>query len=691
MTFLYACTIALSAFLLFQVEPLIGKIVLPAFGGSAAVWSACLLFFQVLLVCGYLYAHLTTRFLSARRQAYVHVLLLLASLALLPIQPVIQGSAAEHGDPAVTIVVLLAANIGLPYFMLSATGPLVQAWFGREKAGAVPYRLFALSNVGSMLGLLSYPVVFEPWLPLHLQTIGWSAFYAVFALVCGTLACRASRTAESVQSAAPSPADVAVERPRARTLAAWAALAACPSVLLMAVTGYLTRNVAPIPLLWVLPLGLYLLSFIVCFEGRMGYRRRLCIPLLLLSLAGMTAGFLGLLPQDSLALPIAVFSAGLFFACMVAHGELARRKPHPRHLTSFYLALSVGGAIGGVFAVFVAPSCFNGDHELPIGMAAMAILALLVVYRSLPVAAGKPAGAAAWLGLTATTTVAGALIACLCYGSFLRLSSTRLSVRNFYGTLAVSDRGAGEQAKRGLSNGLIAHGEQYLAADRRAWPTTYYGAHSGVGMAILANRTTQPQRVGVIGLGAGTLAAYGRPGDDYRFYEINPLVIRIARSEFSFLSDSPAQVSVASGDARRTLTQEAPQRFDVLVVDAFSGDAIPVHLLTREAFAIYFRNLKPGGMLAVHVTNHYLDLAPIVALDAALYGREARIVNADLHGAGGGKGEFRSTWVLVSGRPDDFMREPLQGSAKPIALPDRLKPWTDDYSSLYSVLKRQAD
>ncbi|GAB7540076.1 fused MFS/spermidine synthase [Burkholderia sp. 3C] len=687
-TFLYACTITLSAFLLFQVEPLIGKIILPGFGGSAAVWSTCLLFFQVLLVLGYLYSHLTIRFLTARRQVLVHVLLLVVSLALLPIKPVMHGITAANGNPALTIVGLLTMSIGLPYFMLSTTGPLVQAWFGREKVRVVPYRLFALSNVGSMLGLLSYPIVFEPWLPLHLQTIGWSASYVVFTLVCGTLALRASRTEQQ----APTPsADDAVERPRARMLAIWTLMAVCPSVLLMAVTSYLTRNVAPIPLLWVLPLGLYLLSFILCFEGRMWYRRSLCVFLLILALVGMTAGFLGFLSRDSLFLPIVLFSAGLFFGCMIAHGELARLKPHPRYLTSFYLALSVGGAMGGVFAVFIAPSFFNGDHELPLGMGAMAVFALIVTFRGMTRGPSKSAGPVAWLGLATMTVVVAILIASLYYGTVLRLASTRLSVRNFYGTLAVSDHGTGEQAKRVLSNGLIVHGEQYLAADRRAWPTTYYGEHSGVGMAILANRTAQAQHVGVIGLGAGTLAAYGRAGDDYRFYEINPLDIRIARSEFSFLSDSPAHVSIASGDARQTLAQERPQQFDLLAVDAFSGDAIPVHLLTREAFGIYFHNLKPGGMLAVHVTNHYLDLAPIVKLNAAFYGKEARVVKSEVGDSDGGKGELKSIWVLVSDRADNFSRNQFLGNAKQIELPDGFKPWTDDYSSLYSVLKRKTD
>lgn len=683
-TFIYACTIALSAFLLFQVEPLIGKIILPWFGGSAAVWSACLLFFQVLLVLGYLYAHLTIRFLSAKRQALLHVLLLAVSLALLPIKPGPHGISGGNGDPALDIVGLLTTSIGLPYFMLSATGPLVQAWFGREQVGAVPYRLFALSNVGSMLGLLSYPLVFEPWLPLHLQVIGWSALYAVFSMVCGTLALRGSRTERKKTT---SSAVGSAERLSAKTLATWAAMAACPSVLLMAVTSYLTRNVAPIPLLWVLPLGLYLLSFVLCFEGRMWYRRRLYVSLLVLALFGMTAGFLGLLPQNQLILPIALFSGGLFVACMVCHGELARLKPHPDRLTSFYLALSVGGAIGGVFAVFIAPSLFNGDYELPIAMVATALLALVVMYRGMTPRSGKAAGTAAWLGLMAMTTAIAVLTSGLSYATVQRLANTRLSVRNFYGTLIVNDRGAGEQAKRVLLHGSIIHGEEYLAADRRAWPTTYYGEHSGVGMAILANRNAQPQRVGAIGLGAGTLAAYGRPGDDYRFYEINPLVIQIARSEFSFLSGSPAHVTVALGDARQTLTQEPPQQFDVLVVDAFSGDAIPVHLLTREAFAVYFRHLKPGGILAVHVTNHYLDLAPVVKIAAEFYGKEARVVRSERRAPDDAKDEVPSVWVLVSDQSDTFTRSPLRGKANQIELRNGLEPWTDDYSSLYSVLK----
>jgi SAM-dependent methyltransferase len=398
----------------------------------------------------------------------------------------------------------------------------------------------------------------------------------------------------------------------------------------------------------------------------------------------MTLSLLGLSGPDFM-LQIAIFCGGLFVSCMVCHGELARLKPHPNHLTSFYLMLSIGGAIGGVFTVFIAPNFFNGDYELPIGMAATAVLALAVVYKKPTLRRYRIAGTAAWLTMTAVTVT---LLSGLTYGSVNVFNGSKLMARNFYGTLRIYDHGKDEQSKRTLVHGTITHGEEYLAPERRRWPTAYYGEHSGVGMAILASRNAGPQRVGVVGLGAGTLAAYGRRGDYYRFYEINPLVVRLARSEFTFLTDCPATTAVTLGDARQSLEREQAQGFDVLVVDAFSGDSIPVHLLTREAFAIYFRNLKPGGILAVHVTNHYLDLPPVVKLAADQYGKVARIVKMDLNGRSDAKDEYPSSWVLISDGPDIFTRTEFRGATEEISPSRNMQPWTDDYSSIYAILKR---
>lgn len=680
LTMLYSCTIFLSAFLLFQVQPLIGKIILPWFGGSAAVWSTCLLFFQILLLLGYLYAHLTTRFLSPKKQALVHIFLLAASIALLPITP--SGAWMPKGgeDPALLIVGLLAVSIGLPYFMLSTTGPLVQAWFARERPGSVPYRLFALSNFGSMLGLLSYPVVFEPWLTVRLQSVGWSVAFGGFALICGALACRGLLADKSL----PVHDEIAAnEPPRASTLTRWTLLAACPSILLMAVTSYLTQYVAPIPFLWVLPLSLYLLSFILCFEGKAWYRRGWYLPLLVLGFGGITYSLRGDITEAGVWVAIALFCGGLFVSCMVCHGELAKLKPHPEYLTFFFLMISFGGAIGGVFVAFIAPHFFNGDYELPIGMAATVVLVLTILTRDPSFRSPRIFGKAAWLTTMAMTVT---LVSTLAYGAVMLISESKLMARNFYGTLRVFDAGDDKELQRTLIHGTIVHGEQYLVKERRRWPTTYYGENSGVGMAILASRNTGPQRVGVVGLGAGTLAAYGRAGDYYRFYEINPLVIRLARSEFSFLADCPATIELALGDARLSLEHEQAQRFDVLAVDAFSGDSIPVHLLTREAFAVYFRHLKPGGILAVHISNKYLDLTPVVKLAADHYAKEARLVDSDIDDEAD-KGEYTSSWILISDRPEIFDVKEFVDTAEEIELKRAIRPWTDDYSSIYAILK----
>ncbi len=681
LTLLYASTICLGAFLLFQVQPIIGKMILPWFGGSTGVWTTCLLFFQSLLLLGYLYAHWSIRFLKPRAQRILHLALLSLSLLVLPIAPSAEWRPAGTEDPVLLILALLGASIGLPYFLLSTTGPLVQAWFAREHPGAVPYRLFALSNLGSMLGLLWYPIFIEPWLTVRYQSIGWSFAYAVFVLVCGTVAwhgVRAGRAAQELPDAAPSQA------PEGRLLALWVALAACPSILLMAVTSHLTKNVAPIPFLWVLPLGLYLLSFILCFEGKAWYRRVWCVPLLVLGLGGMSYDLIADFTDYSVWAAIALYCGGFFVSCMVCHGELAKAKPHSRHLTVFYLMIAIGGAMGGAFVAVIAPRFFNGDYELPAGMAATALLVVAVLYRDPECQLHRFRGGSGWLpilGLTAT------LISTLAYGVAKLGSESRLMTRNFYGTLRVSEIGTGEYLERTLHHGTIVHGNQYLSAERRRWPTTYYGENTGVGMAILAMRNNAPQRVGIVGLGVGTLATYGRRNDHYRIYEINPLVIDLARTEFTFLSDSLATVEVVLGDARLSLEHEQSQRFDLLVVDAFSGDSIPMHLLTREAFGLYFRHLQPGGILAVHISSKYLDLARVIKAAADYYNKEARLVESDDEDEI--NGVYAATWVLVTDRPGFFEAKEFNGLAEKIELERTIRPWTDDYSSIYKLFRKR--
>jgi SAM-dependent methyltransferase len=670
---LYAATIFLSAFLLFQVQPLIAKIILPWFGGTAAVWTICILFFQLLLLAGYVYSHAYVRLRIPGRR-YIHIALLALAAATLPLAAGAAWKPSGGEDPTWRILGLLATSVGLPYFMQSTTGPLLQAWYARAHQGATPYRLFALSNLGSMLALLSYPLLVEPTLTLGRQTAIWSAGFVVFALLCAVLTWRGGDT-ESPHSAAEM-----AEEPGPGLQALWAALAACASTLLLAFTGHMTLNIAAIPFLWVLPLALYLLSFVLCFEASGWYRRWLFLPLLGAGLAAVCVTLSRSNPSIWTLIPL--YSATLFAACMVCHGELARSKPHPRHLTGFYLMLALGGALGGVLVGLVAPNVFDDLYELPIGMLALCLLAILALWRDRSSLFHRRWGAVALLLFLGLTVALGVALA----RTYAKRDSSdsRLISRNFYGVLNVRDSGEGPEAMRVLSHGTIIHGKQFLEAPRRDWPTTYYGPASGVGLAIGDAHARGNVRVGIVGLGAGTLAAYGKRGDFFRFYDINPKVVGLARTEFSFLKDSAARVEVTLGDARLSLEGEPAQNFDVLALDAFSSDAIPVHLLTVEAFRTYLRHLRPGGVLAVHISNRYLDLVPVVQQAARKLSLELREVeNADDDDAG----VYRSDWMLLSVSPAAFEGKLLKRSAERIIGVPRVGLWTDDYSDLYHILR----
>ena len=669
---LYAATIFLSAFLLFQVQPLIAKIILPWFGGSAAVWTVCMLFFQVLLLAGYLYSHAYARMRIAVLR-YLHIALLVAAAATLPLAASAAWKPAGGEDPTWRILALLATSVGLPYFMLSTTGPLVQVWYARAHPGASPYRLFALSNLGSMIALVSYPLAIEPLLPLSAQTAIWSAGFVLFAVACAALAWRSGQGDTVLVHEAPS------DKPGAGLLALWAGLAACASVLLLAFTSHMTLNVAAIPFLWVLPLALYLLSFVLCFEASGWYQRWLFLPLTGAGLAAVCWTLTQSNPSIWALIPL--YSATLFAACMVCHGELARSKPDPRHLTAFYLMIALGGALGGVLVGLAAPQVFDDLYELPIGMLALSLLALVALLRDrASVLHGRWATAVRLVFFS--LIVALAITLARTYRD--NAADSRVTSRNFYGVLNVRDSGEGPDAMRMLSHGTIIHGKQFLEEDRRDWPTSYYGMTSGIGLAILDARLRGPLRVGVVGLGAGTLAAYGRAGDLFRFYDINPKVVELAHSEFSFLKDSPARSEVVLGDARLSLEREADQNFDILALDAFSSDAIPVHLLTVEAFRAYLRHLKPDGILAVHISNRYLDLVPVVQQAASNIGFEIRQVEND---DDDDAGVYRSDWMLLAASPAAFEGNFLREGAEKLESEPSVRLWTDDYSDLYRILK----
>ncbi len=760
----FALTTFLGAFLLFQVELVIGKAVLPWFGGAPAVWTTCMLFFQATLLGGYAWAHALVLRVSPRRQGLLHGALLAACLALVgwhvvawgsPLLPAPGWKPSGVESPALAILVLLAVTVGLPFLALAATAPLLQSWFSRAFPGRSPYRLYALSNLGSLLGLLSYPFAVEPALTLRTQATAWSVGFLAFAVSGGACALGAARTRLGtgfpVGGAAGEGGLSLGERPRAARRALWLSLPAAASVMLLAVTNQISQDVAVVPFLWVVPLSLYLFSFVLCFGHRRFYNRAVFHP------AFVAAAFVAsLLLYHGTDVPVVEQMAGwsfvLFTCCMVCHGELARMAPAPAYLTAYYLMLAGGGALGGLFVALVAPAVFVGYWELHLGLVACGLLVLfsLLEDRASWLHAGKiwpavgtlgaaSAGAgylllphltrgplasqaypllialvaAAWLTWRSLRWRRGrSLLAAACIGIALMLLSVVLRAhmravvarsvavaRGFFGVLEVEEEHRGDPKRHAflLRHGRIVHGYQYADPALRRVATAYYGEGSGVALALLHHPRRAEGgvggslRVGVAGLGIGTVAAYGRSGDLFRFYEINPDVVRLADGggPFTYLRDTPARVEVVLGDARVSLEREADQPFDVLVVDAFSSGSIPVHLLTREAFAVYLRRLaEPDGILAVDVSNRSLDLRPVVRRLAHHFGLAA--VEVAVKGSPEGP-TWGSLWVLLT-RDADVLSAP--GIADPAAKRERQESsfplWSDDYSSLFPLLKAAA-
>lgn len=686
---LSAVTIFLSALLLFQVEPLIGKIILPWFGGVAAVWTVCLLFFQVVLLLGYLYAHFLTRRLGRRAQGWIHAVLLAASLLVLPILPRDSWKPPGPEHPTLRILEVLSLAVGLPFFVLSATSPLLQSWWASGRRDAGVYRFYALSNAGSLLGLLLYPTVIEPRLSVWRQGWSWSFAYAAFAVACGAIA------VSQRKGASTAPEQTISAPPGWNTRALWIALPACSSALLLAITNHITQNIAAVPFLWIIPLSLYMLSFILCF-GSCLYHRMVFLRLLGVFLGCMAYGLSPSLSSLPLWILISLFCVGLFSCCMFCHGELARLKPDPSHLTSFYFWSSLGSVAGAAFVAILAPLVFSGFYELHLALGACALLAV-VVHRNDP---ASPFRQPNWrLALRVLYGLAATIIVALFLLARDEPASANRIVRNFYGVLRVSDEAApnvvllkdDEQSRpkndlrfRRLMNGTITHGLQFLAPARRDQPASYYGPNSGIALAFTALASRGQRRVGVIGLGIGTVAAYGHAGDKLTFYEINPLVAKIAQQDFTFLRDSKAQISFELGDARLGLERQPPQHLDLLAVDAFSSDSIPVHLLTLEAFELYFRHLKPDGILAVHISNRHLYLEPVVAAAAEKLGKDAVVIESPSDRE---NEIYLARWVLLANR--GFLQQfpNVEEAGEPATPLARVKLWTDTYSSLFAVLK----
>jgi hypothetical protein len=669
---LHAATIFLSAFLLFLVQPVIAKQILPWFGGAASVWAICLVFFQSVLLAGYAYSDWTTRLFTPRRQAWLHIALLGLSLIVLPIIPDTHWKpGGESGEPTLLILGLLGATIGLPYFLLSTTSPLVQVWFWQSFRHAVPYRLFALSNFASLLALLSYPVLIEPHLPLAAQSWLWTIAYGGFVLLCGTTAYLSTRGPAAAPARVEQTGGAPEQAPALSRLLLWIVLSATGSCLLLAVTNHLTQNIASIPFLWVVPLSLYLITFILCFDHPRWYHRGVFLPLVAAALPAM-AWY-----SDSLDLWTAapLYAVGLFVCCMFCHGELTRLKPGPRYLTTFYLMVSVGGALGALLVGIAAPKLLSGYYELGI---TLTVCAVLLYYRTL---------SAQWWVAGATLAVVVATAAFTVVNINDYLANTRVKMRNFYGVIRTRDYQT-PVPFRVMFHGGINHGGQLLDPELRRQPTSYFAPSSGYGRAF-ESLPDGPRRVGVIGLGAGAIAAYSRRGDVFRFYEIDPQVAALAVTEFTFLRDSPAQTDVVLGDGRLSLEREPDQRYDLLAIDAFSGDSIPMHLITREAMATYVRHIKPEGVIVFQATNRFVNIGLVVERLAAEFGMTAVMVTDAPDSSEGADYWISATdQIIVTKNARLLASDAIQSVAQPLPARPDLRIWTDDFYNLLSILKR---
>ncbi len=680
MKLLYGLTITVSAVLLFSVEPMVTRALLPQLGGSSAVWISALAFFQVALMLGYAYTTLVAGASVQRPAGWRTHLVLLLGATLAAFAPVLHAPhSASVQSPQLRLFVLLSTSIGLPFFALSTTAPLLQAWYARREQAAVPYRLFALSNFGSLAALLAYPTVLEPHLALGTQFLLWRAGFVVYAILAAALTLR-MRTAEAAVTPEP-PADIqrAPHTSASRnTRFLWFALPAVASLQLAAITAHLTQDIASMPLLWVVPLAAYLLSFVLAFELPRLYHRTLILRLLAVLLFAL--GYL--LAQTEANIPIGLsigfYTTELLLAAWFCHAELFALRPQQAAAsTGFYLHIAAGGALGTLAVAVLSPLVTDSNFDLPIAFLLTTGLILLVVWHG-----GWPQRL-----FWASGPVLGLYLLVVLHTAYTHHALFR--ARNFYGALRVKQTQTPPQAflSRTLYNGNIQHGMQWFSDAFHRTPLTYYAPDSGVGLALQhCCDPARPRRIGVIGLGAGTLAAYGRPGDQIRFYDINPLVLDVAQHLFTYTRDTPASVTLIPGDARLSLAAEPAQNFDVLVIDAFSGDSIPTHLLTREALSLYRRHLAPGGILAFHISNQYLDLAPVLArlADAA----QPRLIAREIDSAADrSRGESLASWVLLTERTGFFAEPALAAAAHTITTVPAVRLWTDEYTSLLPVLR----
>jgi len=688
----FGVTIFLSSYLLFAVQPILGRYVLPWFGGTSTVWTTCMLVYQMLLLMGYLYAYAAIK-ISIKKQSTLHILILAASAILLlsriysgetPVSPAGQWKPIDASLPAWRIGTILVACIGLPFFLLASTSTLLQSWFSRLYPASSPYTFYTISNIGSLIGLISYPFIIEPFTTLRTQSFLWSAGYSVFILLCAYVAFRMQNQKLSDNAASScklesKPDETA--KPSFGTCAAWLFFSLCSSTILLATTNQITQNVAPVPLLWVLPLSVYLLSYAICFRQNATLSGDAWIPI---TLASQCIALYSM--HLNSFLQIAAYTFALFSCCMLSHKELYRTKPDPMHLGTFYLMIAIGGALGGVFVGIVAPFVFRNFFEFEFIYIVYSLITVCILATQ-----RQKWMQFLWLPLG---VVALAIVILLHLNARGEKQNAIWQSRNFYGSLRVLKCRSSAGYYNELINGRIKHGIQFESGPLRTLPTEYFHKGSGVGMAFryhIKRLAQQPLRVGAIGLGIGTIASYGETNDLFRFYEINPDVIKLASDPeyFTYLADCPARLDIIPGDARISMERERlankPQAFDILVVDAFNSDAIPVHLLTREAFELYLYHMAPDGIMAVHVSNLYLDLIPVVISAAQYFDLDYAVMKI----SGDRIITQISIWILVT-RNRAFIDIPAISDTKATItnIAGNRGMWTDDYSNMFSVLKK---
>lgn len=692
----HAAAIFASAFLIFLVQPMVGKRILPWFGGVPSVWTLCLAFYQTALFLGYLYAHLMIRFVAPRLQLAIHSLVVVAAIASLPVLPESSSIPLRNLDPTFAVLRILTTSVAIPFLLLASTGPLVQAWFARSHPTRSPYPLYAVSNVGSFLALFVYPFVLEPSLSLSETSRLWTFGFAATGLA--VLACGFSMTRSSDSAGAAERERIAFEGPSPEFVRPllWMGLSSTAVVLLMGVTNKLCLDVASIPFLWIVPLAIYLMTFILCFSSERVYRRWPWVT----AAVGSFAATLVIGPRGLIAYQILGYGALLFGACMVLHGELFRSRPAPRLLTRFYLFVSAGGALGGLLVGIAAPRFFDGYYELHAGL-------LLSVVALLAVCVRDPASSLSWAGQHGRWLfIAPVVLAAVGLVAWYETRPEPMEVhreRSFFGVLTVHEIAG---SSRTLTNGTTVHGTQLLNGTSKRLPTSYFGRATGLGLALTSRAQDGGSRIGVVGLGVGTLAAYGRAGDLMRFYEIDPVVMKLSSpgGYFSFVEDSKARIELILGDARLSLEDEQRRKhapaFDILVLDAFSSDAIPIHLMTREAFSLYFETLAPDGLMIVHVSNRHFQLMGLVARLAAEFGAHSlQITTRPVPRLQSALAE----WVVISRDPDELTRLRIRIEKRHRGLGlnrnsilmrlgaqtdlDAFPLWTDDYSDLWRVMR----